>query len=54
MREEALSMLDEAVALHNDEIGDSIDTSEEERPALEALGIDPDEVEAGRKENDEN
>lgn len=52
-REEALAMLDEAVALHNDEIGESIDTVEEERAALEDLGIDPDEVETGREGNDE-
>lgn len=52
-REEALAMLDEAVALYNGEIGESIDTAEEERAALEDLGIDPDEVEAAREENDE-
>jgi predicted RNase H-like HicB family nuclease len=52
-REEALEMLDEAVALHKGEIGESIDTPEEEREVLRDLGIDPDEVEAGREENDE-
>lgn len=52
-REEALAMLDEAVALYNGEIGDSVDTPEEERAVLEDLGIDPDEVEASREENDE-
>ena len=52
-REEALEMLDEAVALHKGESGESIDTPEEEREALRDLGIDPDEVEAAREENDE-
>lgn len=52
-REEALEMLDEALALHRGEIGESVDTPEEEREALRDLGIDPDEVEAAREENDE-
>ena len=52
-REAALANLDEAVALHKGEIGESIDTREEERAVLENLGIDPDEVEAVREENDE-
>jgi predicted RNase H-like HicB family nuclease len=52
-RQEALKMLDEAVALHKGEIGESIDTPEEEREVLRDLGIDPDEVEAAREENDE-
>ncbi|MHB9288676.1 type II toxin-antitoxin system HicB family antitoxin [Halobacteriales archaeon Cl-PHB] len=52
-REEALEMLDEAVALHKGEIGESIDTPEEEREALREMGIDPDEVEAAREEHDE-
>jgi len=38
-REEALEMLDEAVALHTGEAGDPV-TDED----LEALGLDPDEV----------
>lgn len=38
-REEALAMLDEAVALHHGEIGEAI-TDED----LEELGIDPDEA----------
>lgn len=38
-REEALAMLDEAVALHRGDIGEAI-TDED----LEALGIDPDEA----------
>jgi predicted RNase H-like HicB family nuclease len=38
-REEALEMLDEAVALHTGETGDPV-TDED----LEALGLDPDEV----------
>lgn len=52
-REEALEMLDEAIALHEGEIGESIDTLEEEREVLRDLGIDPDEVEAARDENNE-
>ncbi|MFB6201745.1 MAG: type II toxin-antitoxin system HicB family antitoxin [Halorhabdus sp.] len=41
-RQEALEMLDEAVALHKGEIGEPI---EDEEAFLEELGIDPDEVE---------
>ncbi len=52
-RQEALENLDEAVALHRGERGDPIDTPEAEREVLRELGIDPDEVEAARKENDE-
>lgn len=52
-REEALEMLDEAVALYHGEAGESIDTPEEEREALREMGIDPDEVEAAREGNDE-
>ena len=52
-RAEALENLDEAVALHRGEIGESIDTSEEERAVLRELGIDPDEVEQAREDADE-
>lgn len=52
-RQEALEMLDEAVALHKGESGESIETPEEEREALHDLGIDPEEVEAAREENDQ-
>ncbi|SNR67239.1 Predicted nuclease of the RNAse H fold, HicB family [Halorubrum ezzemoulense] len=52
-REDALANLDEAVALHKGEIGESIDTWEEEKEALDDLGIDPDEVEQARDEHDE-
>jgi predicted RNase H-like HicB family nuclease len=51
-REEALEMLDEAVALHEGEIGESIDTWEEEAELLEDLGIDPEEVKEAREENE--
>lgn len=51
-REHALEMLDEALALHRGD-GESIDTPEEERDVLRDLGIDPDEVEAAREENEE-
>lgn len=50
-REEALDNLDEAVALYKGEIGESIDSWDEEREVLEDLGIDPDEVAASREEN---
>lgn len=49
-REEALENLDEAVALHTGEAGESIETPEEEREVLDELGIDPDEVEAARED----
>jgi predicted RNase H-like HicB family nuclease len=52
-REEALEMLDDAVALHNGKKGESIDTPEQERAALRDLGVDPDEIESAREENDE-
>lgn len=40
-REEALNMLDEAVALHTGEIGEPVEDEEE---FLRDIGIDPDEV----------
>lgn len=40
-REEALNMLDEAVALHKGEAGESI---EDEDAFLEEIGIDPEEI----------
>ena len=52
-RIEALEMLDEAVALHQGKIGESIETPRQEREVLRELGIDPDEVESAREENDE-
>lgn len=52
-RQEALENLDEAVALHKDEIGESIDSPEEEREVLRELSIDPDEVEVAREEHGE-
>jgi predicted RNase H-like HicB family nuclease len=52
-RQEALQMLDEAVALHNGEAGESVDTPDEERAVLREMGIDPDEVESAREENTE-
>jgi len=52
-REEALEMLDEAVALYKGEIGEPVETPEEEREILRDLGIDPEEVEAAREEHDE-
>lgn len=52
-REEALKMLDEAVALYRGEVGESIDTPEEEAEILRELGLDPEEIETAREENDE-
>jgi len=52
-RQEALEMLDEAVALHRGVIGESIDTPEEEREALLNLGFTPEEIEAGRDTNED-
>jgi predicted RNase H-like HicB family nuclease len=51
-REEALAMLDEAVALYEGEIGESIDTWEAERDVLKELGVDPEEVKQAREEHD--
>jgi predicted RNase H-like HicB family nuclease len=52
-REEALENLDEAVALHRGEVGESIDTLEEEREVLRELGIDPEAVEQAREESED-
>lgn len=52
-REEALEMLDDAVALYTGEAGEPVDTPEAERELLRDLGIDPDEVGAARDENEE-
>ncbi|MFB6175996.1 MAG: type II toxin-antitoxin system HicB family antitoxin [Halobaculum sp.] len=51
-REAALANLDEAVALHRGETGESVDTPEEERTVLRELGIDPDEVAEARSDSD--
>jgi len=51
-REQALENLDEAVGLYRGEIGESIDSWEEEKAALEEMGIDPDEVKANREATD--
>ncbi|OYR69878.1 type II toxin-antitoxin system HicB family antitoxin [Halorubrum ezzemoulense] len=51
-RQDALDNLDEAVALHKGKTGDSVDNWEEEKEVLEELGIDPDEVQQARDEND--
>lgn len=52
-RAAALDNLDEAVALYRGETGETIETAEEERAALRDIGIDPEEVETARDENDE-
>ncbi len=52
-RIEALENLDEAVALHRGESGDVIDTPAKERHVLEALDIDPEEVENARDKTGE-
>jgi predicted RNase H-like HicB family nuclease len=51
-RKDALDNLDEAVALHKGETGDSVDNWEEEKEVLEELGIDSDEVQQARDEHD--
>ena len=51
-RQDALNNLDEAVALHKGEIGQSIDTGEDEQQVLEEFGIDSDEVARARGEHD--
>ena len=51
-RQDALDNLDEAVALHKGETGDSVDNWEEEKEVLEELGVDPDEVQQARDEHD--
>ncbi|MDF9748410.1 type II toxin-antitoxin system HicB family antitoxin [Natrinema salsiterrestre] len=51
-RTEALKNLDEAVALYNGEVGESIDSWEEEKEVLEDLGLDPEEVKANREAAD--
>jgi len=51
-RQDALENLDEAVALHTEEIGDSIETWSQERDVLGDLDIDPDEVKQAREEHD--
>jgi len=48
-RQEALEMLDEAVALHQGE-GEPID---DEDAVLEELGLDPEEINAARDQHDE-
>lgn len=52
-REDALSNLDEAIALHREQAGESVEAPEDERDALRDLGIDPDEVEQAREGADD-
>lgn len=52
-RSAALENLDEALALHRSDVGDSIETADEERDVLQELGIDPDEVDAAREDRDD-
>lgn len=49
-RADALENLDEALALHRGEIGDSVDSPEAEREVLRELDIDPDEVKQARED----
>ncbi|QAU14068.1 type II toxin-antitoxin system HicB family antitoxin [Halorubrum sp. BOL3-1] len=51
-RQDTLGNLDEAVALHKRETGDSVDNWEEKKEVLDELGIDPDEVQQARDEHD--
>ena len=48
-REEALENLDEAVALYKGEVGESVNTWEEEAEVLRDLGIDPEEIQQARE-----
>ncbi len=52
-REEALEMLDDAVAVHDGETGEPVESVDEEYRVLEELGIDSDEIERARAESDE-
>jgi predicted RNase H-like HicB family nuclease len=52
-RADALENLDEALAFHRADTGDSIDSPEAEREVLRNLNIDPDEVEQAREDTDE-
>jgi predicted RNase H-like HicB family nuclease len=52
-RDEALEMLDDAIAVHYGEVGDPVESADEEYQVLEELGIDPDEVEQARAETGE-
>jgi predicted RNase H-like HicB family nuclease len=51
-REEALAMLDEAVALHTGAIGDAVGDDVTEREILNELGVDPDDVAHAREAAD--
>ena len=51
-RNASLENLDEAVALHRGEDGEPIESPEDERAALEELGLDPDEIAESRDRND--
>jgi len=52
-RQAALENLDEALAIHQGETGDSIDSPKAEREMLWELDIDPNEVEQACEEADE-
>jgi predicted RNase H-like HicB family nuclease len=51
-REAALENLDDALALHRGEVGESVESPEAEREILRELDIDPDEIEAAREDAD--
>jgi hypothetical protein len=53
VRTALLANLDEALALHRSETGDSIDSPEAEREVFRDLDIDPDGVEQAREDTDE-
>lgn len=53
-RAEAIENLDEAAALHEREVNDSIDSWEAEREVLLDLDIDPEEVQRARERNDQD
>ena len=47
----ALDNLDEAVALHTGEAGETVGTADQEAAVLEDLDIDPDEIQDNREGN---
>lgn len=51
-RPEAHEMITEAVLLHRGEIGESIDSWEEEKEVLEDFGFTPDEIAAVKEARD--
>lgn len=51
--QEALEMVLEAVELRRGETGQEVSSAEEERQVLEELGLDPEEIEAARADDED-